>query len=143
MNRNSEINQGLYEWELDNTVVEKPFNTLDKTVLILFLIAYGLYFSVLLLMLFGGFYRDFFGTVKFSSSLLYYRFDPIKSTGLILLFVGFLWIWLQAFKESLAYGIIMSWLPLLMYMHVYLYFKKAKWPFLLHFVGILLMFIGK
>ncbi len=144
MNRSTEITQGLYEWDLDTPPTEKPLTGFDKTVLVLifvFILIYGLYYLGLL---FGGFYRlSLSEPLQFSLRLLNYRFHPVRETGLVLVFVGFLGIWIQAFKHSLAYGIIMFWLPLLMYLHVYLYFRKAWLPFSLHLLGLALMAIGK
>lgn len=62
--------------------------------------------------------------------------------GLGIMVVGNVWMLVRGFTESIAWGLGMLLLPFVGLFFLVMHWDKAKHPFLVNIVGIVIMFIG-
>lgn len=69
--------------------------------------------------------------------------ELMLDVGIILLFVGTIWLIALAFMDSIAFGIITLWLLPLIYAQVKNDWKNSRTPFAIHLVGLTLVVSNK
>ena len=62
--------------------------------------------------------------------------------GAVLIFAGFIWFLIEAFKESIIWGLLCFFFPIISIVFFFMHLDKAWKPVALQFVGVALMMVG-
>ena len=62
--------------------------------------------------------------------------------GAVLIFAGYVWFLIEAFKESVIWGLLCFFFPIAVIIFFFIHLDKAWKPVGLQFVGVALMLVG-